>query len=60
MLPTYEEDGFHEENGIQVFHKKGEVQKDKNGNAFYQKVGSKNVSGKQILKYTDTLTKEGA
>ena len=59
-LPVYDENGFHEENGIRVYHQKGEVQRDKKGNPFYQLVGSQNTSGKQILKYTDTLTKEGA
>lgn len=58
-LSVYEENGFHEENGVQVYHQKGEVQRDKKGNPFYQLVGSQNTSGKQILKYTDTLTKEG-
>ena len=59
-LPVYEEDGFHNENGIQVYHQKGEVQRDDNGNPFYQLLGSKSALGKEVLKYTDTITKEGA
>ena len=59
-LAIYEEDGFHEEGGIRVFHQKGEVKRDKDGNPFYQLIGSQNVVGKDILKYTDTITKEGS
>lgn len=58
-LAIYEEDGVHEENGIMVYHKKGELQRDPNGNPFYQQLGSKSASGRELLKYTDLLTVEG-
>lgn len=59
-LAIYEEDGFHDENGMRVYHQKGEVKRDENGNPFYQLIGSNSTIGKDILKYTDTITKEGA
>lgn len=47
------------ENGEIVHHKKGEY-KFKDGHPYYETLGDRAITGKQVLAYSDSLTKEGS
>lgn len=47
------------ENGIEVVHHAGERKYNKNGDPVYQILGNNEVYGKNILHFSDTLTKDG-
>lgn len=48
------------ENGVEVVHHAGERKYDKNGDPMYQLLGNNEVYGRDILHFSDTLTKEGS
>ena len=59
-LAVYDKDGYYEENGRQVYHRKGEYMFDeKTGDPFYQVLGKKESYGREVLRYTDILTVDG-
>ena len=58
-LATWDKDGTHIENGIEVQHHKGEHKYDEFGDPMYQIVGKNEIYGKDILHVSDTLSKEG-
>lgn len=59
-LAVYDEDGTHEQNGVQVKHRKGDYKVDENGDFYYEKLGSKESYGRDVLRWTDTLTVDGS
>lgn len=59
-LAVYDEDGVHEENGRQVAHHKGDLKFDEEGMPYYEILGTKESYGREVLKYTDTLTVDGS
>jgi hypothetical protein len=59
-LATWDEDGMHEENGMQIMHKKGDYKTNENGDYFYEVLGSRESYNKEILRATDVLTTDGS
>lgn len=59
VLSAWDEDGFHTVNGRQIAHSKGDL-KFYDGAPRYEELGSRDATGKSLLKYEDTLTKEGS
>lgn len=60
VLATWDEDGTHTENGRTVEHKKGDFKFDPiTGKPFYETVGGREIYDKDVLHYSDTLTREG-
>lgn len=57
-LATYDEDGTHIENGTTVSHKKGDLKLDEYGDPYYEKLGNKEIYGKETLRYWDTITRD--
>ena len=57
-LAEWEEDGIHIENGVEVEHKKGDLKLDWKGDPYMEKLGSKEGYGRDIVKWSDVLTKE--
>ena len=57
-LATYDEDGTHLENGVTVSHKKGDLKLDEYGDPYYEKLGNKEIYGKETLHYWDTITRD--
>jgi len=55
---AWDEDGYHEENGRQVFHHKGESKYDENGDPYYELLGGRSVYGKDVLHVTDVISKD--
>lgn len=58
-LAEYDEEGWHEEFGKKVRHKKGDKKLDENGNFYYEVLGNKESYGRDILRWSDTLTVDG-
>jgi hypothetical protein len=59
-LAQYDEDGVHEVNGNILAHKKGEYKLDEYGNPFYEKLGDRSSSDKEVLHVSDILTTDGS
>lgn len=59
-LATYDEDGYHVENGREVFHRKGQQKYDENGDPYYEILGDRPIYGKDILHVTDVISKDGS
>ncbi len=59
VLATYDEDGTHLENGVEVKHRKGDFKLNENGDPFYENLGNRDPYGKEVLRWTDTLTVDG-
>ena len=57
-LATYDEDGTHIENGVTVSHKKGDLKLDEYGDPYYEKLGDREIYGKETLHYWDTITRD--
>ena len=57
---AWDEDGYHEENGRQVFHKKGQAKYDENGDPYYEILGKRSIYGKDVLHVSDIVTKDDA
>lgn len=58
-LAIWDEDGTHEVDGKLVTHKKGDLKYNKNGRPYYEELGNKEIYGRDILHYTDTITIDG-
>ena len=58
VLATYDEDGQHYENGTLVSHKKGDLKLDDLGDPYYEKLGNREIYGKETLHYWDTITRD--
>lgn len=60
VLATYDKDEDETlANGEIVHHKKGEY-KFRNGLPYYETLGDRSITGKQVLAYSDSLTREGS
>ncbi len=59
MLAQYDDDGVHVENGIEVSHKKGDLKFNENGRPYYETLGNRDIYGRDVLHFTDTLTVDG-
>lgn len=57
-LASWDEDGVHIENGREVEHKKGDLKLDWKGDPYMEKLGNREGYGKDIVKWSDVLTKE--
>lgn len=58
-LATWDSDGYHsDEEGNQIRHRKGEY-KLRNGEFYYEKLGGRSAVGKDVLRFSDTVTVEG-
>jgi thymidine kinase len=55
-LATWDEDGYHYENGMKVEHHAGDIRYGANGDPCYQVLGNRSAVGKDVLHYTDTFT----
>lgn len=58
-LASWDEDGVHIENGREIEHKKGDLKLDWKGDPYMEKLGDREGYGKDIVKWSDVLTKEG-
>ena len=58
VLATYDDNGTHLENGVEVSHKKGDLKLDENGDPYYEKLGNREIYGKETLHYWDTITRD--
>lgn len=59
VLATWDEDGFHNENGREVAHKAGDLKFNENGLPYAELLGDRELRTKQIIGYGDTITREG-
>ena len=60
VLATWDEDGFHNENGREVTHKAGDLKFNENGLPYAELLGDRELRTKQIINYGDTITREGS
>lgn len=59
VLAQWDEDGEHEVDGKMVQHMKGEYKYDEDGIPYYEILGKREMYGKDVLHWTDTLTIDG-
>lgn len=59
VLAQWDEDGTHEVDGEIRQHKKGDLKYNSNGRPYYELLGDREMYGKDLLHYTDTLTIDG-
>lgn len=61
VLATYDEDTpeYDEAGNLIAVHKKGDYKYNEWGAPYYEKLGDRDAYGKQMLHYSDTLTREG-
>ena len=59
VLAQYDEDEDEIINGQVVHHKKGDLKYNENGRPYYEELGDREMYGKDLLRYTDTLTIDG-
>lgn len=60
VLAQWDEDGTHEVNGRIVSHKAGDYKFNEKGDPFYETLGTRPLTGKDILHISDTLTIDGS
>lgn len=60
VLAQYDEDGTHEIDGRIVSHKKGDLKFNEKGDPYYETLGDRDISGKDLLHISDTLTVDGS
>jgi len=61
VYAQFDEDGQHvDSNGFFVDHKKGDWKVNEDGNLFIEKLGNREIYGKQIVNSMDTLTTDGS
>lgn len=60
VLAQWDEDGTHEVNGRTVSHKAGDLKFNSEGDPFYETLGNRPLTGKDILHISDTLTVDGS
>ena len=61
VVGQYDEDGEHydEFEGRKIKHKKGDYKLDEEGKPFFETLGDREVYNREVLNWSDTLTKEG-
>lgn len=60
VLAQYDIEGYHDENGVQVHHNAGDLKYNAAGKPFYETLGNRDIYGKDVLRFTDTLTVDGS
>lgn len=60
VLAQWDEDGTHEVNGRTVSHKAGDLKFNNEGDPYYETLGNRSLSNKDILHISDTLTVDGS
>ena len=60
VLAQWDEDGEHEENGISVQHKAGDLKLNDEYKPYYETLGNRDVYGKDVLHNSDILTVDGS
>lgn len=60
VFAQWDEDGTHIVNGREVTHKAGDYKFDEEGDPFYETLGNRSLTGKDILHISDTLTVDGS
>jgi hypothetical protein len=60
VLASWDEDGYHDENGRQVAHMKGDLKFNNEGDPYYEYLNGRSSSGKELLHITDVLTEDGS
>lgn len=58
VLATWDEDGTHMENGVEVQHLKGDIKYNANGKPYAELLGDRDPSNKTVFAYSDTITRE--
>ena len=59
-LASWDEDGYHTDaDGNKIRHRKGEYKLNKNGEFYYEKLGDRSAIGKELLRFSDTITVDG-
>ena len=59
-LASWDEDGYHTDSeGNKVRHRKGEYKLNKDGEFYYEKLGDRSAVGKELLRFSDTVTVDG-
>ena len=60
VLATWDEDGTHIVDGREVSHKKGEYKFNEFGDTYYETLGNRKSTHKELLHVTDVLTVDGS
>lgn len=60
VLAQWDEDGTHMVDGREVSHKAGDYKFNENGDPYYETLGNRSLTGKDILHISDTLTVDGS
>ena len=60
VLAQYDEDVEEIIDGRKVIHKKGELKLDEYGVPYYEELGNREIYGRDVLHYTDTLSEDGS
>ena len=60
VLAQWDEDGTHIVNGREVVHKAGDYKFNEYGDPYYETLGNRPLTGKDILHISDTLTVDGS
>ena len=59
-LASWDEDGYHtDSDGNKIRHRKGEYKLNQNGEFYYEKLGDRSAIGKDLLRFSDTVTVDG-
>ena len=58
VLAAYDDDEYDDKGSL--LHKKGDLKYNENGLPYYETLGNRSILGKQVLTYSDSLTKEGS
>lgn len=60
VIAQWDEDGYHEENGVQIEHKAGDLKLNKRGRPYYETLGNREIYNKDVLRMSDVLTVDGS
>lgn len=60
VLAQWDEDGTHEVNGRVIPHKAGDLKFNNEGDPYYETLGNRSLSNKDLLHISDTLTVDGS
>ena len=58
VLAAYDKDELDEKGNL--IHKRGDLKYNEDGLPYYETLGNRSISGKQVLTYSDSLTREGS
>ena len=58
VLASYDKDELDDKGNL--IHKRGDLKYNEDGLPYYETLGNRSISGKQVLTYSDSLTREGS